>query len=443
LECAALRKAIDQKTHEDRMPYLHSLDVLVQYLVTRAVGGGFDQSALFTEVRGTTSYQHLSEEEWAWCLDFVVRGGATLESYDDFHKVVIEDGIYTVVSRKVAQRHKFGIGTIVSSALVKVKMQRGKMLGQVEEYFISKLSPGDSFWFAGQCLELVRFQGVEATVRLSRSTKGAVPSYMGGRMPLSAELGAYLRDKLEEAAEENGAKKEVELELLQPLIALQKERSRVPKKGEFLMEYLEDREGHHLFVYPFEGRLAHEGMALLLAFRLGHFSKQTYSIAMNDYGFELLSDLPIPIEEALDSEVFTTRHLRQDLASSLNESELTQRKFRDIAQIAGLVFTGYPGKNMSTKQLQSSTKLLYQVFCDYDPENLLLQQAADEVRDFQLEEARIRAALERINDQQWILERLEFPTPLSFPILVDRLRQTMGNESLVERIKRMQLDFGA
>ena len=441
LECAALRKAVDQKANEDRMPYLRSLDVLIQYMVTLAVSDGFRSGELLAEVRGTTSFASVSDDEWNWCLDFIVRGGESLESYDDFHKVVLEEGIYKVVSRKVSMRHKFNIGTIVSTTMVKVKLQKGKFLGQVEEYFISKLIPGDAFWFAGRCLELVRFKGVEATVRLSKQNKGQVPSYMGGRMPLSAELGHFLREKLEESATRDSFE-DPELALVQPIISLQKERSTVPTRGQFLIEYLEDKEGHHLFVYPFEGRLVHEGLASLLSYRLGHFGKQTFSIAMNDYGFELYSDQPIPIREGLDSDIFSLEHLREDLVSSLNESEMMQRRFRDIAQISGLVFTGYPGKNVTTKQLINSTKLMYEVFRDYDPDNLLLRQAYEEVHEFQLEEARMRAALERIANQETVFNHIDKPTPLAFPILVDRLRETMGNESLAERIKRMQLDFG-
>jgi len=441
LECAALRKAVDEKANEDRMPYLRSLDVLIQYMVTLAVSDGFRSGELLAEVRGTTSFASVSDEEWNWCLDFIVRGGESLESYNDFHKVVVEEGLYKVISRKVSMRHKFNIGTIVSSTMVKVKLQKGKFLGQVEEYFISKLIPGDAFWFAGRCLELVRFKGVEATVRLSKQKKGQVPSYMGGRMPLSAELGYFLREKLEESATRDSFE-DPELALVQPIISLQKERSAVPTRNQFLIEYLEDKEGHHLFVYPFEGRLVHEGLASLLSYRLGHFGKQTFSIAMNDYGFELFSDQPIPIEDGLDSDIFSLEHLREDLVSGLNESEMMQRRFRDIAQISGLVFTGYPGKNITTKQLINSTKLMYEVFRDYDPDNLLLRQAYEEVHEFQLEEARMRAALERIANQETVFNHIDKPTPLAFPILVDRLRETMGNESLAERIKRMQLDFG-
>jgi len=441
LECAALRKAVDEKANEDRMPYLRSLDVLIKYMVTLAVSDGLRSGELLAEVRGTTSFASVSDEEWNWCLDFIVRGGESLESYDDFHKVVVEEGLYKVISRKVSMRHKFNIGTIVSSTMVKVKLQKGKFLGQVEEYFISKLIPGDAFWFAGRCLELVRFKGVEATVRLSKQKKGQVPSYMGGRMPLSAELGYFLREKLEESATRDSFE-DPELALVQPIISLQKERSAVPTRNQFLIEYLEDKEGHHLFVYPFEGRLVHEGLASLLSYRLGHFGKQTFSIAMNDYGFELFSDQPIPIEDGLDSDIFSLEHLREDLVSGLNESEMMQRRFRDIAQISGLVFTGYPGKNITTKQLINSTKLMYEVFRDYDPDNLLLRQAYEEVHEFQLEEARMRAALERISNQETVFNHIDKPTPLAFPILVDRLRETMGNESLAERIKRMQLDFG-
>jgi len=441
LECAALRKAVDEKANEDRMPYLRSLDVLIQYMVTLAVSDGFRSGELLAEVRGTTSFASVSDEEWNWCLDFIVRGGESLESYNDFHKVVVEEGLYKVISRKVSMRHKFNIGTIVSSTMVKVKLQKGKFLGQVEEYFISKLIPGDAFWFAGRCLELVRFKGVEATVRLSKQKKGQVPSYMGGRMPLSAELGYFLREKLEESATRDSFE-DPELALVQPIISLQKERSAVPTRNQLLIEYLEDKEGHHLFVYPFEGRLVHEGLASLLSYRLGHFGKQTFSIAMNDYGFELYSDQPIPIEDGLDSDIFSLEHLREDLVSGLNESEMMQRRFRDIAQISGLVFTGYPGKNITTKQLINSTKLMYEVFRDYDPDNLLLRQAYEEVHEFQLEEARMRAALERIANQETVFNHIDKPTPLAFPILVDRLRETMGNESLAERIKRMQLDFG-
>ena len=441
LECAALRKAIDTEANENRIPYLRSFDVLIQYLVTLAVGDGFKGSKLLQEVRTTTSFSSLTDEEWLWCLDFIVRGGNSLEGYEDFHKVVEDEGYFKVLSRRVRIRHKFNIGTIVSSTMIKVKLQKGKYLGQVEEYFISKLTPGDAFWFAGRSLELVRLKGIEATVKLSQQKKGQVPSYMGGRMPLSAELGYFLREKIEESALYDTFE-DPELAAVQPIISLQKERSIVPTQQQFLLEYLEDREGHHLFVYPFEGRLVHEGLASLISFRLGRFKKQTFSIAMNDYGFELYSDQPIPIKEALDSDVFSTENLSEDLVSSLNESEMMQRRFRDIAQISGLVFTGYPGKNMTTKHLMNSTKLIYEVFREYDPNNLLLIQAYEEVHEFQLEEARMRSALERIANQKTILQKIEKPTPLAFPILVDRLRETMGNETLVERIKRMQLDFG-
>ena len=257
-------EAVDEKANEDRMPYLRSLDVLIQYMVTLAVSDGFRSGELLAEVRGTTSFASVSDEEWNWCLDSLFVAARALRATTTF-KGRCRRGRVQSHFAKVSMRHKFNIGTIVSSTMVKVKLQKGKFLGQVEEYFISKLIPGDAFWFAGRCLELVRFKGVEATVRLSKQKKGQVPSYMGGRMPLSAELGYFLRRSWRNRPRDSF--EDPELALVQPIISLQKERSAVPTRDQFLIEYLEDKEGHHLFVYPFEGRLVHEGLASLLSYR--------------------------------------------------------------------------------------------------------------------------------------------------------------------------------
>lgn len=440
IEAAALRQAIQTKVVEARLPYLRSFDVLVQYLVTLAVSEGFQGAEILKEIRQTASFQNVTDEEFAWCLDFITRGGQSLHGYDDFHKVVIEDGLYKVVSRKIALRHRLNMGTIVSDTLMHVRFVKGGFLGHVEEYFISKLKPGDVFWFSGRNLELVRIKEMEAQVRLSEQKSGVVPSWQGGRMPLSAELGAMLRVKLREAAE--GNIHELELALIQPLMALQLERSIVPTANQLLIEKYQSKEGHHLFVYPFEGRLVHEGMAALLAWRLSLFTKITFTIAMNDYGFELLSDQPIPIEEALDSDILTSANLRDNISRSVNETEMARRRFRDIAHIAGLVFTGYPGKKMKDRQLQASTQLFFNVFHDFDPKNLLYLQALEEVHEFQLEEARLRAALERIEQQEIVLQTITSPTPLAFPIMVDRLNNNhLSSESIEERVKKMKATF--
>jgi ATP-dependent Lhr-like helicase len=440
VEAAALRQAVEEEMVEKRIPYFRSFDVLVQYLVSLAVGEGFRPETILEEIMNTFSYQSIKPEEWQWCLDFICKGGKTLKAYDEYHKVVIEDGLYRVTQRRIAMRHRMSIGTIVGDSSVRVKLERGANLGSIEEYFISKLKPGDIFWFAGRNLELIRIKGMEASVRLSKRKNGLVPSWQGGRMPLSAEMGQMLRLKIEESF--NPQSKDPELKLIAPLWEVQKERSLVPLRHQFLIEKMQSKEGHHIFFYPFEGRAVHEGMGALLAYRLSLFQKMSLSIAMNDYGFELLSDQPIPIEEALDSDIFNTRDLRHDILQSVNAIELAKRRFRDIASISGLIFKGYPGAPIKDRHLQSSSQLIFNVFTDYEPDNTLLLQAFEEAMEFQLEEGRLRQALERIEKQEMVIVEIKKPSPFCFPILVDRLRQRMSNESLEDRIKKMKLEMG-
>ncbi len=439
VEAAALRKAIENKLIEDRIPFFRSFDVLIQYLITLAVSDGFEPKQLLGEIRQTFSYHSITDAEWQWCLDFITKGGELLSGYDEFRKVEVEEGIYKVNSRRTAMRHRMSMGTIVSDASIRIKFQSGAFLGTIEEYFISKLKPGDVFWFSGRCLELIRVKGMEAQVRKSNRRTGKIPSWQGGRMPLSAEMGAMLRTMIEQSYLK--ASTDPELKLIEPLWEVQRERSRIPQKDEFLIEKLKTDEGYHIFVYPFEGRFVHEGMAAVLAYRLSLFRPFSFSIAMNDYGFELLTDEDIPIQEAVDSDVFTVKDLREDIQQSVNSIELARRRFRDIASISGLVFTGYPGQPVKEKHLQSSSQLIFNVFQDFEPDNLLLQQAYDESLEFQLEEGRLRMALERISQQKIVIVNIEKPTPLSFPIMVDRLRERMTAEKLEDRVKKMQLRF--
>jgi ATP-dependent Lhr-like helicase len=194
-------------------------------------------------------------------------------------------------------------------------------------------------------------------------------------------------------------------------------------------------------MYPFEGRFVHEGISALVAYRISQIQPITFSIAMNDYGFELLSDQPIPIEEAVETDVLGVDNLNRDIQASINSIEMARRKFRDIAAISGLVFKGYPGKPVKDKHLQSSSQLFFNVFNDYDAHNLLLRQAYEEVMDFQLEEVRMRRALERIAKQKIIITRPDKPTPFAFPIIVDRLREKLTSEKLEDRIKRMAVQY--
>jgi ATP-dependent Lhr-like helicase len=443
LEGAALKSAIKKGVFESRDPMLLTMDVLIQFMVTLAVSEGFRAEELYREVKTTFAFADLRRDEFNQLLEFITNGGKTLAQYDEFLKVEVENGLFKVNSRRVAMRHRLSIGTITSELSIRVKWLSGGSLGTLEEGFIAKLKPGNVFWFAGRSLEFIKVKDMTAYVKKSAKTKGLVPSWAGGRMPLSSQLSAVFREKLDEVA--NGIETDIEVKALKPLFDLQAQLSHLPQSHEFLIESFKSREGHHLLFYPFEGRLVHEGMASLLAYRISKIKPASFSIAMNDYGFELLADEDIPIEEALeDAEFFSINNLIDDIQNSLNANEMARRKFRDIAHIGGLVFTGYPGQQVKNKHLQASTSLLFEVFNEYEPDNLLVRQAYNEALAFQLEEFRLRAALQRIQTQNIILKTIERPTPFAFPILVDSLgRERLSTETMEERIAKMARRYGA
>ncbi|RKR81523.1 ATP-dependent Lhr-like helicase [Mucilaginibacter gracilis] len=440
LEGAALKQALKNGVYESRDPILLALDVLIQYMVTLAVSDGFRANSLFKELKTTFGYADLKRAEYNELLDFITRGGKTLAQYDEFLKVEIENGLYKVNSRRVAMRHRLSIGTITSDVSIRVKWLSGGSLGTIEESFVSRLKPGDNFWFAGRSLEFVRIKEMTAFVKKSNKNKGMIPSWMGGRMPLSSQLSAVLRFKLDEVAQ--GIEQDVEVKALKPLFDIQRQESHLPRSNEFLIEHFESRNGHHLLFYPFEGRLVHEGMASLLAYRISKIKNASFSIAMNDYGFELLTDDNLPWQEALKKDLFTIDNLLDDIQHSLNANEMARRRFRDIAHIGGLIFTGYPGQPVKGKHLQASSSLLFDVFSEYEPNNLLVRQAYNEALAFQLEEFRLRAALQRIQKQKIIIKYTERPTPFAFPILVDSLgREKFTTESLEERVAKMTQQY--
>ncbi|WP_158991287.1 ligase-associated DNA damage response DEXH box helicase [Mucilaginibacter sp. L196] len=443
LEGAALKEGIKKGIFESRDPMLLTMDVLIQFMVTLAVSEGFSADELFKEVKTTFAFADLTRNEFSQLLDFITNGGKTLAQYDEFLKVELDNGLYKVNNRRVAMRHRLSIGTITSELSIRVKWLSGGSLGTIEESFVSKLKPGNTFWFAGRSLEFVRVKEMTAYVRKSNSNKGLIPSWNGGRMPLSSQLSAVFRDKLDEVA--HGIEKDEEVIALKPLFKLQEELSHLPQSHEFLIESFKSTEGHHLLFYPFEGRLVHEGMASLLAYRISKIRSASFSIAMNDYGFELLTDDDVPIEEILeDASFFSIDYLLEDIQHSLNANEMARRRFRDIAHIGGLVFTGYPGQQVKNKHLQASTSLLFEVFSEYEPDNLLVRQAYNEALAFQLEEFRLRMALQRIEKQSIILKTIERPTPFAFPIMVDSLgREKLTTETFEERIAKMARRYGA
>ena len=439
IEASALQQAVKKQAVEDRIPYLMSFDVLIQYLTTLAVSNGFYPEEIFPEIASTFCFQGITEEEWGWILNFITKGSQSLQAYDEYQKVEIEeDGKFKVNNRGIAMRHRLQIGTIVSDAMMTVKYMKGGYIGTIEEWFVSKLKPGDVFTFAGRNLELVRIKNMQVLVRKSKRKTAKVPSWMGGRMTFSAQMSELLREEMYRAATlKPGTKSSEELASLKPIFKRQKKESIIPGSDEFLIETFKTREGFHAIFYPFEGRFVHEALGSLLAYRISLLSPISFSIAFNDYGFELLSDQEIDMQQVLDNNLFSSEFLMDDLYKSLNATEMARRKFRDIAVIAGLVFTGYPNKLVKSKHLQSNSQLLFSVFRDYEEDNLLYRQAFRETFEHQLEEGRLRESLERIAHQNIIWKKCEKPTPFSFPIITDRLREKLSSEKLEDRIQRM------
>lgn len=446
VEAVAARHAVAAGRVEGRESPDKPLDVLVQHLVTVALGGGFRPDDLLAEVRSAYAYRELTDEEWQWCLDFVRQGGETLSAYPDYRRAQPdEEGVWRVPDARLARRHRMSVGTIVSDATMQVRYwsragSGGASLGTVEEGFIARLSPGDCFLFGGRLLELVRVQEMTAFVRRATGRRPVVPRWNGGKMPLSTELADAVVDTLEAAAAGRlDPAQTPELPLIQPLVDLQARWSALPTRATLLAETLASREGSHLFLYPFAGRSVHLGLGSLLAWRMGQHVPSTISVAVNDYGLELLSTAPLDwarwLPQVLAEE--RQRDLIADVFASLNAGELSLRRFREIARVAGLIFQGYPGASKSARQLQASSSLFYEVFRKHDPSNLLLGQAEREVLSQELDAARLADTLARLSTLRLDLHHLKRPSPLSFPLVVEFLREKLSTEKLADRIARM------
>ncbi|MCF5165807.1 ligase-associated DNA damage response DEXH box helicase [Pseudomonas congelans] len=444
VEAAAAQDAVEARMIEPRESPHQPLDVLVQHLVSIALGGGFLPDELLAEVRSAWAYRDLSDEQWQWALAFVRNGGHSLTAYPDYRRAEPdEEGIWRVPDARLARRHRMSVGTIVSEATVNLKYWKkgggGGSLGSVEEGFIARLKPGDGFLFGGRLLELVRVENMTAYVKRATGKKAAVPRWNGGRMPLSSELADAVVEKFDAAA--RGEFDSPEMRAIKPLLEVQRQWSGLPRRDTLLAETLKSREGWHLFLYPFAGRHVHMGLGSLLAWRLSRHRPLTFSIAVNDYGLELLSASEIDWAQTLLADLFSETDLLDDIIASLNAGELALRRFREIARISGLVFSGYPGAAKSNRQLQASSGLFFEVFKQYDADNMLLTQAEQEVLRQELDLQRLELTLRQINSRTLDLHAIKRATPLAFPLLVERFRESLSSEKLADRIARMVRDL--
>ena len=444
VEASALRAAVRAGRIEPRRTPQAPLDVLVQHLVTVALGGGFRPEELLGEVRTAPAYRGLSDAAWAWALAFVRHGGESLRAYPDFQRVVPdEEGVWRVPDARLARRHRSNIGTIVSDASMTVQFITGGRIASVEESFIARLRAGDVFLLGGRQLELVRTEGLTAYVRLAKSGRALLPRWSGGQLPISDTLAQALLERLAQAA--RGEAVDAEMQAAMPLLQLQAQWSALPTPERLVAETLTTSDGYHCFLYPFAGRTVHLGLAALLAWRLARDTPATLSMAVNDYGLELLSATPMDWAGVLPGALAPAdaATLRQDVLASLNAGELARRRFREIARISGLIFQSHPGEARSQRQLQASSSLYYEVFRQHDPENRLLRQAEEELLSQELAVDDLGRTLQTLALRTLVVQPLVRPTPLALPLMVERLRERLSTETLEKRLGRMLAELEA
>ncbi len=441
IEIAAARDAMANGEIEARVPLDKPLDVLAQHLVTCALAGGFAPDAILNEVRTTVAYAGLTREELDWTIELAALGGKTLRAYPEYQRLAERDGRYLARDNHVARMHRMNIGTISSDTSIVLKTMTGKTLGTVEEQFVSKLKTGEIFRFGGKDLQIIKQRDLTAYVRSAPGRATVTPRWLGGRLPWSQQLSKAVRRMLHAA--KHGELPWPEMVAVWPVLAIQQRLSALPALDEVLIETTATRDGTHLFVFPFAGKLVHEGLAAILALRLGRRHRATFSVSVNDYGFELLTREDFPFVSQLDAALFDPADIERDAAESINVGELARKHFRDIARVAGLVVQGYPGRRKSQGQLQASAGLIYDVFARYDPDNLLLRQARREVMEQSFEQPRLIATMARLRDAKKLVTTPARPTPLALPLLVERVGARLSTESLLERIERLKKQWQA
>ncbi|MBE9062042.1 ligase-associated DNA damage response DEXH box helicase [cf. Phormidesmis sp. LEGE 11477] len=438
LEISAFRRGLDAGQIESRHPLNKPYDVLIQHLVTLACGDGFSPQKTLESIQKTVSYQPLSAAEFDWIVNFIEHGGKCLQAYPRYKKIVLEAGVYKIADGRIARMHKMSIGTITGNQQVKIAYARGGPIGRVEENFVSRLKKGDVFFFAGRQLEYFQMKDMTLYVKNAKKKSSVVPVWSGGYLAISDQLSRYIREEITQAKAGNVS---AEVECIMPILATQDRISHLPEINQFLVECCRTREGQHLYVYPFEGRNVHEGLGFLWAYRFSQMQRATFTVSVNDYGFEILAPKDYPFEALFSADFFSTRDLYEEIKESLNISELTQRRFRGISQVAGLVFKGYPGSKKTANQVQISSSLIYEVFSKYEPDNLLLIQAEREVIEEQMEAPRLAAALKRMQALELRWMSVQRPSPFGFPLLVERLSSRLTNESLRDRITRLKAQW--
>jgi ATP-dependent Lhr-like helicase len=432
VEFAAVRDAAAVRHLEARRPLRKPLDVLVQHLVTCAIGEPFKPEAMLKEVRSAHAYRDLTDSEWEWCLGFISTGGKALSAYPRYRKAHLVDGGFRVDDKRLILQHRMSIGTISSDVHISVRFANGQNLGTVEEGFIGRLKPGSLFVFAGRKLELIRLHLKVATVRAAKgNAKGNIAVWGGSKMPLSTELSHATAARLR-----GEGKPAAEMKAVAPILAIQKRWSELPDDRILLVEHCRSKWEEHLFVYPMAGRVVHEGIGALMAYRMR--TKEAVTITQNDYGFSLSARRGLNVSKESIRLNLTLDNLLEDVIACLNTAELARRQFREVARVAGLILQNLPGRpDRSQREVQASSRLLFEVLERYDPGNLLLLQSEREILERQFEFSRLHALLSDISTRPIHLVETENLTPMAFPLWADRLSATLSPGDAASRLEQM------
>ncbi|MFG1397848.1 ligase-associated DNA damage response DEXH box helicase [Roseixanthobacter pseudopolyaromaticivorans] len=444
LECRAALEAVRAGAQDTPPERTGALDVLAQHILGMACAAPFSADALYDEVRSAAPYRALPREDFDAAVDFVATGGYALRAYERFAKIrKTKDGLWRVSNPMIAQTYRMNVGTIVEATMLKVRLVSargsaksglagrvrfgGRMLGEVEEYFVETMVPGDTFVFAG---EILRYEAmVEDEVYVSRSTATSprVPAYAGGKFPLSTFLAAGVRALLAAPARWKTLPPQV-----RDWLNLQRLRSRLPGRFDLLVETFENRGRHYLVAYPFEGRLAHQTLGMLLTRRLERAGLNPLGFVANDYALAVyaVSDMSLAVKQgwlSLD-DLFDQDMLGDDLEAWLAESALMKRTFRYCAVIAGLIERRFPGKEKTGRQVTFSTDLIYDVLRRHEPDHILLRAARADAATGLLDVRRLGDMLARIKGRI-AHQPLEHVSPLSVPVLLEIGRESVGGDA--------------
>ena len=439
LECRAAIDAIAENAQDTPPLRTGALDVLAQHILGRAVGAPFLADELFAEVRTAAPYAALARAGFDTAVDFVATGGYALKAYERFAKIRQgKDGRWRVTHPRVAQRYRMNIGTIVEADMIKVRLVRsrrsgavvprgGRILGEVEEYFIETLTVGDTFVFAGEILRYEALVEDEAYVSRADATDPKVPAYEGGKFPLSTYLAARVRALLAEPDAWRALPQQV-----REWLEIQQWRSMLPKAGDLLVETFPRAAKYYLVCYPFEGRLAHQTLGMLLTRRLERARLRPLGFVANEYALAVwgLGDVAWRIANGDFSlaQLFEEDMLGDDLEAWLAESALMKRTFRSCAIIAGLIEKRFPGEEKSRRQLTISTDLVYDVLRKHQPDHILLRAARADAATGLLDIKRLGEMLSRIKGRI-VHKALDHVSPLSVPVLLEIGRETVYGEA--------------